>query len=145
MFLYIGLFALAATIALGFYVGFNEKKRESIPHWNAMVALFTAVMIVAALTLVPWVTIRASVNDLVEDNVAEYEELMIYKHTVEESTNEYLRWNYYEKVEEWNRRYDANEETKQNPSFWFGCYQYDYFIGTERIDFQLHGDELPEG
>lgn len=141
MLLYIGLFALAATIALGFWVGFYEKKRESIPHWNTMVSLFVAVMVIAGVILISWVAAAASVDDLVADNVAEYEELMIYKHTVEESSNEYLRWNYYEKVEEWNRRYDANEETKQNPSFWFSCYQYDYFVGTERIDFELRGDE----
>lgn len=145
MVLYIGLFALTATIALGFWVGFYEKKRESIPYWNTMVSLFITVMVIAGLTLIPWVTIAASVDDIVEDNVAEYEELMIYKHTVEESSNEYLRWNYYEKVEQWNERYEANEELKQNPSFWFSCYQYDYFVGTSYIDFQLHGDELPEG
>lgn len=145
MVLYIGLFALVATIVLAFYIGFNEKKKESLPHWNTVVALFTAVMVVAGLTLIPWITFAASAPGIVEDNVAEYEELMIYKYTVEQSTNEYLRWNYYEKIEDWNRRYESNREKIENPSFWFSCYEHDLFAGTSYIEFELHGDELPEG
>lgn len=139
MILYIGIFAFVLMIILGIFIAVNEHRKTSISNWNTVVSVFAILMAVSMLAIVPWITIAASVDTFRRDNVAEYEELMLYKHSVEVSNNEYLRWNYYEKVQDWNRRYDSAAE--KETSFWFGPYQYDYFINTERIEFELRGDE----
>lgn len=139
MILYIGIFAFVLMIILGVFIVINEPKKTSISNWNTVVSAFVILMVISIFTIVPWAAISVSVNEIRRDNVSEYEELMLYKNSVEASNNEYLRWNYYEKVQEWNRRYDSAAE--KETSFWFGPYQYDYFINTERIEFELRGDE----
>lgn len=140
MILYIGVLALIITIITIIWLACNEHKMSYIPYWNSVVVVFIVSFLVAVFTLVPAITIEGCAPEIIQDNVNEYTELILYKSIVEESDNEYLRWNYYEKVVDWNRRYDANAE-KAFSSFWFGPYQRDYFIGTQRIEFELRGDE----
>lgn len=137
MILLIGFIALVVfIIAVVFY--YRVPERKDIAQPTAGIAGAVAVLIIGFWIL----TIFLSPVALAA-NQERYNELMIYKQTVEQSTNEYVRWNYYDKVLDWNEHYEENANPAE--SFWFGPYQHDVFEGTALIDFQLHGDEMPEG
>lgn len=137
MILLIGFIALVVfIIAVVFY--YRVPERKDIAQPTAGIAGAVAVLIIGFWIL----TIFLSPVALAA-NQERYNELMIYKQTVEQSTNEYVRWNYYGKVLDWNEHYEENANPAE--SFWFGPYQHDVFEGTALIDFQLHGDEMPEG
>lgn len=136
MILLIGFIALIVFIvAVIFYYKVPEHKDIAQP--TAGIAGAIAVLLVGFWIL----TIFLSPVALAA-NQERYNELMIYKQTVEQSTNEYVRWNYYDKVLDWNEHYEENANPAE--SFWFGPYQHDVFEGTALIDFQLRGDEMPE-
>jgi hypothetical protein len=136
MILLIGFIALVVfIIAVVFY--YRVPERKDIAQPTAGIAGAVAVLIIGFWIL----TIFLSPVALAA-NQERYNELMIYKQTVEQSTNEYVRWNYYDKVLDWNEHYEENANPAE--SFWFGPYQHDVFEGTALIDFQLHGDEMPE-
>ena len=137
MILLIGFIALLVFIvALVFYYRVPERKDIAKP--TAGIAGAVAILIVGA-----WILTICLAPIALAANQERYDELMIYKQTVEQSTNEYVRWNYYGKVLDWNEHYEENANPVE--SFWFGPYQHDVFEGTALIDFQLHGDEMPEG
>lgn len=71
---------------------------------------------------------------------AEYIDLMLYYNTVDNSTNEYVRYNYFNKVQEYNEWYARLAAYESN--FWIGNLMHESWLnGCSLIDFQLHGDE----
>lgn len=71
---------------------------------------------------------------------AEYSDLMLYYNTVNNSTNEYVRYDYYEKVMDYNEDYENYQEQTENS--WVGALcSKDWGLGIGLIDFQLHGDD----
>ena len=135
MLLYIGFACLIAFI--GCLVGVakfkEEEKRKICFQTSAITGIVGFVLVIA------WIITLSTAPAALAANQAEYEELMIYKYTVEHSTNEYMRWNYYDRVTEWNEGYLTAQ--KQAESFWFGPYQFDLYEGTGLIEFELRGDE----
>lgn len=69
-----------------------------------------------------------------------YDNLMLYHETVETSTNEFVRFDYHEKVEEYNAAYDFNLAESEGAVFGW-LYPTDWDSGLDYIDFPLHGDE----
>ena len=137
MILLIGFIALLVFIvAVVFY--YKVPERKDIAQPTAGIAGVMAVLLVGF-----WILTVCLAPVALAANQDRYNELMIYKQTVEQSTNEYVRWNYYDKVLDWNEHYEENANPAE--SFWFGPYQHDVFEGTALIDFQLRGDEMPEG
>ena len=137
MILLIGFIALVVfIIAVVFY--YRAPERKDIAQPTAGIAGAIAVLIIGF-----WILTACLAPVALAANQERYNELMIYKQTVEQSTNEYVRWNYYDKVLDWNEHYEENANPAE--SFWFGPYQHDVFEGTALIDFQLRGDEMPEG
>ena len=68
-----------------------------------------------------------------------YEELLLYKDVAEASNSEALRYNYYQKVAEWNRGYYFAAEQSANETFlyWWGPYWCNIYYGTGPIEFEL--------
>lgn len=68
-----------------------------------------------------------------------YEDLIVYQSTVENSTNEYVRYHYYEKIctyNEWFKDYQEKSNSK-----WFGAlYPNDWALNIDLINFTLNGD-----
>lgn len=136
MILLIGFMALIVfVVALAFY--YRVPERKDIAQPTAGIAGAIAVLIIGF-----WILTICLAPVALTANQERYNELMIYKQTVEQSTNEYVRWNYYDKVLDWNEHYEENANPAE--SFWFGPYQHDVFEGTALIDFQLHGDEADQ-
>jgi 4-amino-4-deoxy-L-arabinose transferase-like glycosyltransferase len=137
MVLYIGFIALIVFVA-ALVLYYRVPKHKDIAQPMAGIAGAVAVLIIGF-----WILTICLSPVALAANQERYNELIIYKQTVEQSTNEYVRWNYYGKVLDWNEHYEDNANYTE--SFWFGPYQHDVFEGTALIDFQLHGDEVPEG
>lgn len=75
---------------------------------------------------------------------AEHEDLMLYYYTVVNSNNEYLRYDYYNKVNDYNAEYNRLLEVSESKwSNWFCDQTALAEFGT--IDFMLHGDGYGEG
>lgn len=71
---------------------------------------------------------------------AEYTDLMLYYNTVDNSANEYVRYNYFNKVQEYNDWYAKLVAFESD--FWIGNLMHESWLdGCGLIDFQLHGDE----
>lgn len=101
-------------------------------------------VIMCAILLLAWFFIvsvnNAEVNMRIDAIHNTYDNLMLYYETVEASTNEYMRFDYHEKVIEYNSAYDFNLAESEN--VWFGwLYPSGWDNGLNYIDFQLHGDE----
>ena len=135
MILLIGFIALLVFI-VAMVLYYKAPEHENIAQLTAGIAGSIAVILVGS-----WILTVFLAPVALTANQERYNELMICKQTVEQSTNEYVRWNYYDKVLDWNEYYEENAKE----SFWFGPYQHDVFEGTALIDFQLHGDKVPEG
>ena len=137
MILLIGFIALLVFI-VAMVLYYKAPEHENIAQLTAGIAGSIAVILVGS-----WILTVCLAPAALAGNQERYNELMIYKQTVEQSTNEYVRWDYYNKVLDWNEYYEENANPAE--SFWFGPYQHDVFEGTALIDFQLHGDKVPEG
>lgn len=83
---------------------------------------------------------NSDVNARISAMYDTYNNLMLYHETVETSTNEFVRFDYHEKVEEYNAAYDFNLAESEGAVFGW-LYLDDWDSGLDYIDFQLHGDE----
>ena len=102
-----------------------------------------AVIISAAFLLFTFITIaiaNSDVNARISAMYDTYDNLMLYHETVETSTNEFVRFDYHEKVEEYNAAYDFNLAESEGAAFGW-LYSDGWDSGLDYIDFQRHGDE----
>jgi hypothetical protein len=83
---------------------------------------------------------NSDVNARISAMYNTYDNLMLYHETVETSTNEYVRFDYHEKVEEYNAAYDFNLAESEGAVFGW-LYLDGWDSGLDYIDFQLYGDE----
>ena len=91
-------------------------------------------------TIIAVAVTNSDVNARINAMYETYDNLMLYHETVEVSTNEYVRFDYREKVEEYNAAYDFNLAESEGAVFgWLYLPSWD--DGLDYIDFQLHGDE----
>ena len=107
--------------------------------WVALLAFLMAAAIVAV-SLCP--VVRSDFNSECKARQQEYEELMLYKDLVEKSDSERVRYDFYQKVENWNTRYHNAARLAEDEQFqdWFGMYWCNYYYGTGPIEFELKGE-----
>lgn len=85
-------------------------------------------------------TASASVSRL----EAEYDNIMLYYNTVSNSPNEYVRFDFYNRVNEFNANYENVVE--RSKSIWVGAFfDKDWSNEIVPIVFELHGDEYYAG
>lgn len=136
-FIYALLAALLVTAALyivSMVFGYKTKLIRSVR--TAGVCICVALFLVSiALGL----TIREDIAHVNE----RYDELMLYYNTVNYSTNEYVRYDYFDKVEAYNERYNRLEADSTS---WLlaAFFSSDWNAEFSPINFQLHGDEYVE-
>lgn len=86
----------------------------------------------------------ASANASVSRLEAEYDNLMLYYNTVSNSPNEYVRFDFYNRVNEFNVNYENVVEQSKN--IWIGAFfDKDWSNRIAPIVFELHGDEYYAG
>lgn len=94
---------------------------------TTIVGVSIVIVIVTSVVLISVGCVQLKSHDVNEINLARYEELLIYRDTIDKSTDELLRYNFYNKVQEWNDEYKGYIEIR-NSSFanWFaGAHDYD--------------------
>lgn len=100
-------------------------------------------LIVAIIFAVFCIALNAGAkNDLIY-LTTRYDDLMLYYNTIVYSDNEYVRYDYYDKVNAYNEAYEkviAASESKWNG--WF--YPTEDIAKLSTIDFTLHGDNFYE-
>lgn len=70
---------------------------------------------------------------------ADYEELTLYHYTVTNSTNEYVRYDYFDKVTAYNTALEGHY-TNANNSWTGWLYPTGWDTGLAPVEFYLHGD-----
>ena len=94
-------------------------------------------VILCAILLLLWFMLVSASSSTINARIGEIHDTY---DTVETSTNEYIRFDYYEKVVEYNSAYDFN--LAENEGAWFGwLYPSGWDDGLDYIDFQLHDNE----
>ena len=79
------------------------------------------------------------VSNTASELTATYNDLILYQTTVEHSTNEYVRYDYYDKITAYNEAFADYVIASQDK--WLGSlYPADWDENITIIDFQLHGD-----
>lgn len=134
--MYIILLAISmALVGAGVIFWICHMKRH--PKW--METLIAILLIPAVAIFAIWAAVFGTSGSDRLHNQEEYSQLKLYQYTVENSTNEYLRYDYYERVQEWNERYETIKENESDP--WLSWFYFDPMEGCGPIDFVLHGDE----
>ena len=97
-----------------------------------VIAFFFGVM-----SIIGWSCCKSAQEKLVDN----YHDLMLYYSTVNYSSNEFVRYDYYERVQAYNERYEQVIENSQSKwSTWF--YDAEVLDLAKPIDFTLHGDDF---
>lgn len=132
------LFAmLVAAAAIATYLIFKPKWPWIMRVIYVMVALSIAMSVVAG---VANSVVAHNVNTLQE----EYDNIMLYYNTVSNSPNEYVRYDFYNRVNEFNINYENIVE--RSKSTWVGAFfDKDWSNEMAPIVFELHGDEYYAG
>ena len=132
----ISLYMLIATFAIFvILIIFTLATKSSKGLGGAIISgfflLFTFIIIAIA---------NSDINARISAMYDTYDNLMLYHETVETSTNEFVRFDYHEKVEEYNAAYDFNLAESEGAVFGW-LYLDGWDSGLDYIDFQLHDDE----
>lgn len=111
----------------------TNRQNHKMPEWIRRLSFsifILGVSIAVAICLIWAINI-----DTLENNQATYKEILIYLPVIEATDNEYARFDFYQKVEKWNKIFDNSAKLKN--SIWFKGIIGDYFKGCERINFYL--------
>lgn len=100
------------------------------------IVLLIACIMLGALNI----TMMSFVSSNINSTRARYDDLMLYYNIVNNSTNEYVRYDYFEKVNAYNNCY-TDLEADSNSWFSAAYFPKDWNADFGPIDFQLHGDE----
>lgn len=124
------LIGIAATVCKVFNVG-HEEICEGVQFLGFAAAIISALLAVIAF---------ASSSGVADSLVAEYEELNLYSEVVEMSDNEYIRFDFNNRVETYNaqiRQYKKNSEDIFLESF----YKIEDLKNAREIEFELRTGE----
>lgn len=118
------------VITVGTVFGYSKNK--------SLKAIFKTTIIIAFICgMLCMVIGRIYANDVNEIQTT-YTDLTLYQPLVEETSNEYIRYDFYEKVNNYNKMYDAMEVKATNN--WFGSLvDKNWNENCGHIDFFLHG------
>ena len=134
--MYIVLIAILCAIIGGGLLFWSIK--ASVPVSTTVERIIISLLMVAILVGGIWVGSAVCATNRRTIFADEYNQLKLYQHTIEASTNEYVRFDYYARVQEWNDKYDTYIELESNP--WVNWFLFDPMRYCDKIDFVLNGD-----
>ena len=129
--IYVLLAVLLVTAAL-FIVSLVFNHKTKLIH----TVLLIACILLGALNILVGACVSSDINFA----RIRYDDLMLYYNIVNNSTNEYIRYDYFEKVKAYNNYY-ANLEADSNSWLSAAYFPKDWNANFGHINFQLHGDE----
>lgn len=131
----LGILICSAILLAGFiFWGYVSRNMWAFRY---CIAIFTICFLVFSFISVgALIAIQDSVDSLQDD----YETLTLYYETVNQTSNEYVRFDYYENVSAFNKCYF--DCINYYDSVWFGAFCPDDGLkGIKPIEFKLVGDE----
>ncbi len=131
MLLYLLLFIIIITSAVAIIMLiFNHQKNKT---FRSIIAIGIAISII----LSAFCGILGSIyRDNVESLKINYKDLTLYNTTISNTTNEYVRFDYYNRVIDYNTSLEQNE--KMSSGKWLGwLYPEDWNSEISFVDFQL--------
>ena len=131
------IFVIGVLITGGVALGFSQKNRKIATKWMHAMIITGVLAVLSGGIIMSEDHFR---EKKAEEMRIEYRELKLYSGTVEFSENEYLRFRYYNEVNDYNARYDEMVRLRDN---WFtgNIGPDDMLEGYGRIDFTLRGDD----
>lgn len=103
--------------------------------------IMAGAFVVAFLFAILAITINAGAKSDLQHITEQYDDLMLYYNTVVYSDNEYVRYDYFDKVNAYNEAYNTIIEASESKwAGWF--YPAEQIAKLNPIDFTLHGDNL---
>lgn len=132
----ISLYALIAALAIFVILIIFTLATKSPKGLNGVIISACFLLFIFVVVTVANSDVNARISAMYDI----YDNLMLYHETVETSTNEYVRFDYHKKVEEYNAAYDFNLAESEGAVFGW-LYLPGWDSGLDYIDFQLHGDE----
>ena len=97
--------------------------------------------VVALMSILLAISMGAGARSDLQSMAEQYDDLMLYYNTVVYSDNEYVRYDYFNKVKTYNENYDAI--IRASESKWTGWfYPAEEIAKLNTIDFTLHGDNI---
>lgn len=128
------IFLIAALVASASIVVIIIFK----PRWNWLLDVMLAALGIAVASGIACGLAASSTHMQVDDLRQEYENILIYYNTIDTCDNEYVRFDFYKRVERYNSQYEAL--VKDSESAWVGAF---YPDGWQEefgpIDFLLRG------
>lgn len=73
----------------------------------------------------------------------EYNDLIMLQEAIDNTDNETIRFNYYQRVEKYNKGYDIWKSNRE--SFWIGIWTGNQYKNCERIEFKLRPGDSTDG
>ncbi len=103
--------------------------------------IWVGAFVVALMAIILAISMGAGARSDLQSVAERYDDLMLYYNTVVYSDNEYVRYDYFNKVKSYNEDYDAI--IRASESKWTGWfYPAEEIAKLNPIDFTLHGDNL---
>lgn len=103
--------------------------------------ILVGAFVVALMSILLAISMGAGARSDLQSMADRYDDLMLYYNTVVYSDNEYVRYDYFNKVKAYNEKYDAI--IRASESKWTGWfYPAEQVAKLNPIDFTLHGDNL---
>lgn len=97
--------------------------------------------VVAIMAIILTISVGAGARSDLQSVAERYDDLMLYYNTVVYSDNEYVRYDYFNKVKAYNESYEAI--IRASESKWTGWfYPAEDIAKLNIIDFTLHGDNF---
>lgn len=130
----IGLILVAFTAIYFTFIYDNIKLRD------VLIGPAVGSMILGGSIIFAWlITMLAtpSTSEVYE----EYKELITYKTVIQNTDNEYVRYDFYEKICDWNEGYEQWEKDRKNP--WISWFITDRYKNCSYIDFPLNQGSEP--
>lgn len=103
--------------------------------------ILVGAFVIALMSILLAISMGAGARSDLQSMVERYDDLMLYYNTVVYSDNEYVRYDYFNKVKAYNENYDAI--IRASESKWTGWfYPAEEIAKLNPIDFTLHGDNI---
>lgn len=97
--------------------------------------------VIAIMAIILTISVGAGARSDLQSVTERYDDLMLYYNTVVYSDNEYVRYDYFNKVKAYNEDYEAI--IRASESKWTGWfYPAEDIAKLNTIDFTLHGDNF---
>lgn len=125
------VFLLTALATIVVRVIFN-------PAWPWLNRVIATLLVISLALGVVAVVGLATYNGAAEKIQEQYDTIMLYYDTIDNCRNEYVRFDFYTKVQDYNAEYLKTKEKAEN--MWFGkLFPSDWDVACGLIDFKLIG------